>query len=182
MPRPLGGRFHVSGGLLLFGQAPGRQGRQAPQPLPLDVEPLLELGRVGDEEPFQQVAAVRLESLAGSPRLRVFHEGSGIAPDRLRSKGELLISGRNEDGRPNGATKDVEGLIQSVTGPRLVQIRPEQAQQRVAPVRVALSAGGQIRKQRDALGLGQDRLQLASIGRLKVQGAQRVEAYHLVIL
>jgi hypothetical protein len=83
-----------------------------------------------------------LERLLGAAGLSCLHERSGIAPDRFRIQAELLVSGRDEYRRADCAAQHIKGLVQSVSGARLVQIRPEQAEKGVASVRVASPAGG----------------------------------------
>ena len=61
---------------------------------------------------------------------------------------------------------------------RLIGIRPEDPQQRIAPMGAWGPRHAQVREQRYALGLGKKRVQLTALGRPKLQSAEHPEIDH----
>ena len=113
-------------------------GRQAAQPLPLDLQPVLE-ARVVDRKARQQVAGVERGRPLDRVRASILEQGleqPGVDPDEVGVEADRLAVGDQRiDGRGGErAPQAQEGLLQAVAGLAVAAVRPQQRRQRLARV------------------------------------------------
>ena len=93
-------------------------------------------------------------------------------------EGDLFVTAGDNHTRAERAPEHVECLAQCGTGVLLVQLRPEQREQRVAAVEAARGGGGEIGEQREAPRSGEEALDLATLGVGEVQSPEQPELDH----
>ncbi len=105
-------------------------------------------------------------------------EGDDITPEVVDVEPDLFVTARHDHIGAECAPDDVERLAQCGTGVLLVELRPEQRQQRVAAVEPAGGGGSEIGEQCEAPGTRQQALDLASLGVGEVQSPEQPELDH----
>jgi hypothetical protein len=117
------------------------------------VQPSIELRSLVDEETGEEIAAIKLESLFQSIRLRTRFERCRITPYELKIDSHLFISPRHYCVVAEGSPKNVERLTKRRTRMLLVGVRPEQTEERVAPMVSARLRDAEVSEEGNSLRL-----------------------------
>ena len=149
------------------------------EPEPLPVEPVLQLGRRARHvEPLEQRPAVERERALGvarRQRLRRVPWRRTTPPAPAR---HLLVAAADHDLGADLRPQEVERAAERGARVLLVELRPEQGEQRVAAVKPPWRGHGEVGQQPEPLRLLEDRAQLAAVRVPEVQYAERVKADH----
>ncbi len=133
--RPRGGLLEPTLPLRLIGERPGRFHRALTMAGALPVQPILKLRPgAGDVETVEQVTPVERQrplGIAGGQRPLHRH---GVAPEPILGDADLVVSPARDDFAPQLAAQEVERASQGGTGMLLVQLGPEEREERVPPV------------------------------------------------
>ena len=126
------------------------------QSMPLTAEPIVEFGRVVGEEALQQRSAIELERCLSLPGVHRVDERGDVAPQDTSVDRQLLRAATHDCGvvGDESASQMAEGLLQRIARVRLIQIGPEQGEQRVAP-NESTAGDRQVCEQGEALRLDQ---------------------------
>ena len=175
-----GGRLgHPAFALAPLDQETGRRGRGAPQRLPPAIEPLLEIGRGAlHVQPVEEGAAIQGERALRVTGLQGMLQIDGVAAQCALRHRDLLVAARLQDLGSEPLAEKVERAAEG--GPRvlLVEVGPEEGEERVAPVESAGRVGGEIGEDREALRLAQYRAGLHVVRGAEVYGAEGAELDH----
>ena len=144
----------------------------------LGLQPAFELGRLRDEEPFQQVAPIELECLAPLRRGDRSIKGRDVVPEEVGVEADLLIATPCHNALAHRTAQHVECFAERRASVFLVELWPEQRDEAVAPLKVTGGAGSKVGKQREPPGLCEEAADLAPVGRGQAQSAQHSEVDH----
>jgi hypothetical protein len=119
------------------------------KPLALGDQPFLE-GRLGDREPFQEIAAIQRDGLTQLGDAAHFHEpleSRDVDVQRfgLQPHG-LVVDAEPRPGPPQALAQREQGLAQAPAGRRVTRVGPQQRSQLVARMRLP-RRGGEIGEQ-----------------------------------
>ena len=144
----------------------------------LPVLPALEVRGTGDEKSLEQRTAIEVECLFRPACRHGAVKFGDIAVHRLEIEPDLFVPARDHHVGAEGAPEHMECLAQSAAGVLLVEVRPEQREQRVTPVEAPRQGRGQIGEQREASGPREQALDFASLGVGEVQSPEQPELDH----
>jgi len=117
------------------------------------VQPSIEFGSFVDEETGEQVAAIQFERLFQSIRLHTRFECCRITPHELKIDRHLFISARQYCVVAEGSPQDVKRFSERCARVLLIGVRPEQAEECVAPVKSARLRDAEVSEQGNSLRL-----------------------------
>jgi hypothetical protein len=143
------------------------------------VDPALQLVRcAAHEEPFEKVAVVERQRLLELSMIEQLGEHAHVARDGVRRDAHFFGAAAHEHTVTELVTQEVQRLPQRLSRLHLIQIRPEQCEQMVAPLESACGFDGEMAQQRQSLRLRQHRAQLFAIRAAQRERAQRIEPDH----
>ena len=105
-------------------------------------------------------------------------EHACVALDRAGGDADLVRAATRDDLVAEGVSQDVERLPERLSGVRLAELGPEEAEELIAPVEAALCLDGQIDEQCQPLRLGEHRADLSTVGSVQREPTEHVEANH----
>jgi hypothetical protein len=120
-----------------------------------EIEPLLELRRLADIEPGQQISAVKLERSGRLSALDCLVERKHVTRQCAGRDPDVLITPRVEHTVPKPATQRVQRLAQRAARMRFIHLGPKQPEQPIASVMTAGLRDDQVGKERQRFGLCQ---------------------------
>src|SRR3989442_1472530 len=88
----MGGACEIAFRFAALRERPRRLARSVPQPRALVFQPALELGRIREEESFEQTAPIEFQRAAPVTRLEGMLERANVAPQPLLADAHLLIA------------------------------------------------------------------------------------------
>ncbi len=174
---PARGAGRIAGGLGPSGKLPRGLGCAAPEAFSLRLQPRFEPAAVGQEEAGQQLSGIELDRLFAQPRVGGRFKSYRVAPQSFSVHPYLVVASRDEYVRTQRAAQHVHRLPQRVAGALLVEVRPEHADQRVAPLE--RPADGQVGEEGDPLRLRDHGQEPVSIGRQELEPSQASKLDHL---
>jgi hypothetical protein len=121
--------------------------------VPLLVEPSLKLGGIRSVKPPKKLAGVELQRLSVGASGSESLELARIAPQRRRIEAHLLVGAGDDETGAERQAQVVKRLAQSGAGVRLIEVGPEQGNERVSAMKPALIIHGEEREQRQSLRL-----------------------------
>ncbi len=172
--RPLRCRRHVPDLRRALDQCARAPYHGSPEARALGVQPTLELGGAWDEEPLEQLAAVQLERLIPPPACDGPVKGVGVALKTLEVQADFVIAAACEDGA-EAAADHAQRLAQRGAGVLLIELRPEECEDRVAPVEAARGRHGEVGDEREPPRLRQQGGHLVTLGVRETHRSQRLE-------
>ena len=168
----------VAGARLLIRDRPEALRRPQPEAAPHLIGPKLEVGGdVGRGAAGEELAAIELDRVGGPARTQGRLERLHVAPEAPLGDGHRFVGTAEEHAVAGELTQVVECLPERAAGLVLSRLGPEQGQERLAP-----GAGrrreGQVRQQRQTLGLRRDGLVDAWAGSHQLEPAEGVQSQH----
>ena len=115
---------------------------------------------------------------SGSPACERPIERGGVAPERLLGHADLLVAPAGEDLGPERAAQEMERAAEGGAGVSLVEIGPEEGEERVAPVEPAGRVGGEVGEEAEPLRLLEHGPHLPAFRGPEVQHAESVQLDH----
>src|SRR4030081_3613850 len=101
------------------------------------MKPLLKLRRFIDEETREQVAAIKLEGLLQSIRLHARFKRCRVTRNELEVNSDFFVSPRQNCVVAKSPSQEVKRLSERCARVLLIGVRPEQTEERVAPMESA---------------------------------------------
>ncbi len=172
------GRGQIAFPLGVLHKVSRRPSRQLPQTRTLGRNPAFQLqGATRHETAIEECAAIQLESLRGLPRLAGLFECHHVTPHRSGLEPNRFVTLPIEDSGTELAAEKPQRLPQGPTSVGRVELGPKQRDHGVA-AGTLISVDGEIGEKGEALRLGEDRVDRASIGPLEVQRPQHAQLDH----
>src|SRR6185437_11599119 len=173
---PFGRLRYRAGRLARRRERPRRIDGATMQRRPLPREPLVEFTRrIRNEEAIQQIASIEGEGGRNVTVRQRLPERLDIAPHALGSEADGIAVSLH-DVRAESAAQKMNSLAERAACAFLIQFRPEQGEQRVAPVATGRRRKREVREKREALGLREHRAQLPFPRVAEVCTSERTEA------
>src|SRR5439155_3004062 len=158
-PRPFDGRNETARALLLLAQAPRRLHRALLKPSALGLQPMVERGGLVDEEPRQERTTIERQPFRNLTAIEGILETGDVGPDPRPVESQLLWSPARQHLFANRRPDKMDGAIEGFSRSGFVERWPQKAEQRVPPVEPAGRRDGQVKHERQAFRLSQNRLQ-----------------------
>lgn len=161
-----------------LGERPCRARGHRLEPCPLFLDPALDLQRAIDVGAAEELAPVEVDGVAEALLGDGLPERGDVAPEPRGVDPQLLVATADDDIAAERAPEVVDRLAERRPRPLLLELGPEQAEERVATAEAA-RRGREVGEQDQALGLGQDGAELGAVGRAEVDGPEDSESDHL---
>src|SRR5437016_5795621 len=172
------GRGQIAFPLGVLHKVSRRPSRQLPETRTLGRNPAFQLlGPTRHETAIEERAAIQLESLRGLPRLTGLFERGHVTPHRAGLERERFVTMAIEDANTELAAEKPQRLPQGPPSVGRVEFGPKQRDHGVA-AGTLISVDGEIGEKGEALRLGEDRVDRASVGPLEVQRPQHAQLDH----
>ena len=142
------------------------------------LQPPLELGRIREEEAFEQTAPVEFERASPVLGLEGLVKRANITREPLLVDTDFLIASAREHLGAEALSQTVERLAQRGARVLLVEFWPEQSEQGVSAVEAGGSSGGEEREESDTLRLSEESVELEPAAPSQFQSTQQPELDH----
>jgi len=144
-------------------ERPGSFAGLVPQARSLILKPPLEFWRPRQEEPFEQAATVEVERAIRIVSVEGLSEGTHIAPKLLFIDTHFLVASAGQHIGVERSSQAVQRLPQRGAGMLLVELRPQESQERVSAVEAVGGSCGEKGQEGDALRLCEDGVELEPV-------------------
>ena len=178
MVGPVDRRRHSPGSALPLGYGDGRARCLLMAARPFGIEPMLELRiRPGCENSLEELAAIEAEGSFMISRGDRIVERDGVAPEAIGGDPNLLFAASDQHGASQFMTQPAQGLAERGSRPCLVELRPEEGDDRVALPVLVQTREREIAEEREALRLGEYRTDFPAGGVVYLQRSQNSKRY-----
>jgi len=144
----------------------------------LGLKPPLEFWCVGDEESFQEVATVEVERLPWLSAIDGTGERCYVAPDPFEIQPDLLVAAAHHRVGAERAAEHVKRLAQGRACVLLIELRPEERQQSIAPTWASRCRGGEVGEEGEPTGLAEQTARLTSVCGCEAESSEQPELDH----